>query len=314
MCQVQLCLSVLSLAHTCFLRTGNADVTFGCVPRSTHHPYGSDRQWHHTAYHFLSSSTMVSRAVRSPMVISSTLPPHCRVLCQVLACWWRGGLKCAPADQLLAARLHVLMRRPGVIVVWSSINISQLHLHKLPERCRVVQHSHFFCLHCDPSRCRHYQKKGCVASVSSDTPRMKKLCTYLFPSRLCLSRVLTPSLILTSDRRPLRRARSRWLLTPGPGSRRTGQLGIVCHHWQDEQTEPTGHILTVDLYWSLAVCLTHDTFNAVARPHSGPCLTYLRSKHYQGVRSWQKKKLWTAIERKGRRRAERGNLSLKRGV
>ena len=44
-------------------------------------------------------------------------PPHRRVLCQVPACRWHEGLKCAPADQLWAARLHVSMRRPRVIAV-----------------------------------------------------------------------------------------------------------------------------------------------------------------------------------------------------
>ena len=60
---------------------------------------------------------MGSRALLSPMIISSALPPHRRVLCQVLACWWREGSMCAPADQLLATRPHVSMRRPGVIAV-----------------------------------------------------------------------------------------------------------------------------------------------------------------------------------------------------
>ena len=172
------------------------------------------------------------------MVISSTLPPHRRVLCQVLACRWHEGLMCAPADQLLVARLHVSLRRPGDTLSrsstnisrrrlpgprnglvghrsWSPTNISQLHLHKLPERCRVVCASPSTAdqlhlpgprnglvghrswsstnisqlhLHKLPKRCRvcivrstniaHNAAtlpiKGCVASVSPDTPRMKK--------------------------------------------------------------------------------------------------------------------------------------------
>ena len=44
-------------------------------------------------------------------------PPHRKVQCQVPACWWREGFKCAPADQLLAARLHDLLRRPGDTLV-----------------------------------------------------------------------------------------------------------------------------------------------------------------------------------------------------
>ena len=61
----------------------------------------------------------------SPMVLFS---PHSKVLCQVPACWWREGLKCAPADQLLAARLHVLLRRPGDTLSRSSTNISRRRL------------------------------------------------------------------------------------------------------------------------------------------------------------------------------------------
>ena len=44
------------------------------------------------------------------------------------ACWWREGLKCAPADQLLAARLHVSLRRPGDTCSPSSTNISRRRL------------------------------------------------------------------------------------------------------------------------------------------------------------------------------------------
>ena len=186
----------------------------------------------------------------------ATLPPHRRVLCQVLACRWHEGLKCAPADQLLVARLHVLLRRPGdtrsrsrptspTASPWAaqwacgssqseSTNNLLLHLHKVPKR------SHYFVRSTnirtfDSTVTRHSAatppRKGRVASVSPDTPRMKKLYTYLYPSHLCLSRVLTLSPILASDRRPLRRARSlcSWFLTPGPGSRGTGQLCIVCH-------------------------------------------------------------------------------------
>ena len=89
-----------------------------------------------------------------------------------------------------------------------------------------------FSLHCDPSQFRHFSKKGCMASVSPDTPRIKNSRLHgPVPSHPCHSRVLTPSPILTSDRRLLRRASSqrRWLLTPGPGSRGTGQHGVVCH-------------------------------------------------------------------------------------
>ena len=60
--------------------------------------------------------------------VLSSLPPHRRVLCQVLACRWHEGLKCAPADQLLVARLHVSLRRPGDTLSRSSTNISQRRL------------------------------------------------------------------------------------------------------------------------------------------------------------------------------------------
>ena len=76
-------------------------------------------------YPSLGSTTKGSRALLSPMVL---FPPHRKVLCQVPACWWREGLKCAPADQLLAARLHVLLRRPGDTLSRSSTNISRRRL------------------------------------------------------------------------------------------------------------------------------------------------------------------------------------------
>ena len=69
------------------------------------------------ACHPLGSSTMGSRAFALTHGVLATLSPHRRVLCQVLACRWHEGLKCAPADQLLVARLHILLRRPGVIAV-----------------------------------------------------------------------------------------------------------------------------------------------------------------------------------------------------
>ena len=107
-------------------------------------------------------------------------------------------------------------------------------------------------------------RKGRVASVSPDTPRMKKLYTYLYPSHLCLSRVLTLSRILASDRRPLRRARSlrSWFLTRGPDPGEQDNSASFATR-QDEQTEPTGHTLTVDLYRSLAVCLTRERRRSV---------------------------------------------------
>ena len=47
------------------------------------------------ACHPLGSSTMGSRAFALTHGVLATLPPHRRVLCQVLACWWHDGLKCA---------------------------------------------------------------------------------------------------------------------------------------------------------------------------------------------------------------------------
>ena len=82
-------------------------------------------------------------------------PTHCRVLCQVLACWWREGLKCATAGSAPSrldasprsswsstniSQLHLPGPRNGLVGhrSWSSTNISQLHIHKVPERYRVV--------------------------------------------------------------------------------------------------------------------------------------------------------------------------------
>ena len=68
--------------------------------------------------------------------VLATLPPHRKVLCQAPACRWLEGLKRAPADQLLAARLHVLLRRPGVIAVGVRPTIITTAIHKSPKRCR----------------------------------------------------------------------------------------------------------------------------------------------------------------------------------
>ena len=48
---------------------------------------------------------------------ATRLPTALQRVCQALACWWREGSNCAPADQLWAARLHVLRRRPGDTLV-----------------------------------------------------------------------------------------------------------------------------------------------------------------------------------------------------
>ena len=115
----------VSDGHTPFWRTGRADCHNCCVLRSTSLPYGSGSQWH--------------RAPSIPWVLPPRGPELCsrpwccshrtrNVLCQVPACWWREGLKCAPADQLLAARLHVLLRRPGDTLSRSSTNISRRRL------------------------------------------------------------------------------------------------------------------------------------------------------------------------------------------
>ena len=161
-----------------------------------------------TAIHPLGSTTKGSRALLSPMVL---FPPHRKVLCQVLACWRREGLKCAPADQLLAARLHVLLRRPGDTLSrsstiisrrrlpgprnglvghrsWSSTNISQLlstshqsgtHLLRVDQHRTTVCTSHIS------------EKKGDSASMSPDMPSSGKQLelTGPYPSHLCRTRV-----------------------------------------------------------------------------------------------------------------------------
>ena len=147
-----------------------------------------------------------------------------------------------------SSRIHSHLPEPRLCSLGSSRRHSHLHEARnafAPVLCpRVIadtlasprtfanaHHSHFLF-----TVTRHSSatspKKGCMASVSLDTPRMKKNCTRTCPLRtFYLSRVLTPSPILTSARRLQRRAPSqrRWLLTPGPGSRGTGQLCIVCH-------------------------------------------------------------------------------------
>ena len=63
-----------------------------------------------SATHHLGSSTKGFRALLSPMVL---FPPHRKVLCQVPACWWREGLKCSPADQLLGSAPSRLVASPS---------------------------------------------------------------------------------------------------------------------------------------------------------------------------------------------------------
>ena len=120
---LKLCLSVcLTVTH---FFSGRGALTVTTLLLSSQH-IPSLREWQPvapSAIHPMGSTTKGSRALLSPMVL---FPPHRRVLCQVPACWWREGLKCAPADQLLAARLHVLLRRPGVTLSRSSTNISRL--------------------------------------------------------------------------------------------------------------------------------------------------------------------------------------------
>ena len=143
---------------------------------------------------------------------------------------------CALGSSRIHSHLHearkasiALLGHRGYTRISLSLSIALLghrgHTRISPDLCECPPLA--VSLHCDPSQFRHFTKKGCMASVSHE----EKLYTYLSPSHLCLSHVLTPSPILTSARRLLRRAPSqrRWLLTPGPGSRGTGQLCIVCH-------------------------------------------------------------------------------------
>ena len=158
------------------------------------------------ACHPLGSSTMGSRAFALTHGVLATLPPHRRVLCQVLACWWHEDFKVWYCHAFMFGCVD-----PGVIAVTLAsprgsqcFRISALseghrgYTRISPDLCECPPLA--FSLHCDPSQFRHFPH------------------TYLSPSHLYLSRVLTPSPILTSDRRLLRRAPSqrRWLLTPGP--------------------------------------------------------------------------------------------------
>ena len=125
-------------------------------------------------------------------------PPHRRVLCQALACRWRGRItvrSCRPTAGSAPSRLdasprshcswsstnisqlHLAGPRNGLVGhrSWSSTNISQLHIHKSPERYRVCcafdQHRTVVCLsHIPPSP----KKKRNSASMSPDMPSLKK--------------------------------------------------------------------------------------------------------------------------------------------
>ena len=124
-------------------------------------PSGSDRQWP-CALAIPWALPPWGPELLLTHSVPATLPPHRRVLCQVPACRWHESLKCASADQLLAARLHVLLRRPGLIApCWSPTNnnhncislgramglcviavgvrptIIATALHKSTKRCRI---------------------------------------------------------------------------------------------------------------------------------------------------------------------------------
>ena len=229
-----------------------------------------------SAIHPLGSTTKGSRALLSPMVL---FPPHRKVLCQVPACWRREGKKCAPADQLLAARLHVLLRRPrdtlsrsstnisrrrlpgprnGLVGYrsWSSNNISQLlstshqsgiaFVVRRPTSHNCVNFTHF----------RLPRKKGDSASLYPDMPSSGKRLqpTGPYPSHLCRTRVSVVFLFQHPESRPSRRARSArgwsFALTPVPERNRHPD---VTHHQEGKQTtnngalcEPTGQTQSVD--------------------------------------------------------------------
>ena len=118
------------------------------------------------------------------------VPPHRKVLCQAPACWWREGLKCAPADQLLVARPHVLLRRPGNTAVGIDQHL-QSRLHKYPKRYRICCASTNIAQLCELHTFPPSPKKGDSASLSPDMPSSGKRLqlTRADSSHLCRTRV-----------------------------------------------------------------------------------------------------------------------------
>ena len=117
-----------------------------------------------------------------------------------------------------------------------------------------------FALHCDPSQFRHFPIKRMHGygvpghATHGKNSRLRGPVT----SHPCHSRVLTPSPILYGE--PPLNVGDYSLRFRDPGEQANTAPYATR---QDEQTENTGPTLTVDLYWSLAVCLTRERLRSV---------------------------------------------------
>ena len=205
----------------------------------------------------------------------AALPSHRRVLCQVPACWWREGLKCD------FARPHIWLRHPGDTAVRVDQQSSQLHLpgprnglvgHRSRSRptspcgrncCALTNIAQLCVLHTLPPSLKKKGMRGFGvpghATHEENSTRTCPLCTFVSQ---CLDSFPDPSSLRTADHygEPALNVGGYSLRVRDPGEQdNTASYATR----QDEQTEPTGHTLTVDLYWSLAVCLTRERRRSV---------------------------------------------------
>ena len=151
------------------------------------------------ACHPLGSSTMGSRAFALTYGVLATLPHRTAEYCVRYS--RAGGMKCGTATPSCSdawtqesSRLHSHLPEPRPCALGSSRIHSHLHEARKasiallghrgytrisPDLCECPPLA--FSLHCDPSQFRHFPKKGCMASVSPGTPRMKKKRTVHVP-------------------------------------------------------------------------------------------------------------------------------------
>ena len=160
-----------------------------------------------------------------------SFPRHCRVLCQVPACRWREGLKCAPGQQTncapsapsssLRSPVQQTNCAPGLAVdLWvSAVVVDQHRLTTTPRGSKAGR----------IRRLRLPRKKEtrlqCPPTCQAPEKTRANRALLLAPlSHTCLCCLPVP----TPDSRP-RRARSArgWLFTPAPGPKGKGQHDLT---------------------------------------------------------------------------------------
>ena len=132
--QVQLCLSVLSLGHTCFQRAGNTDLPHSAAFRAARSIPKGVTGSAPNAYHLLGSLTKGSRALLSPL--ASLLHSH-RTAEYCVRYSRAGGMKvlkcgtaapsCSDAWTQESSRIHSHLPEPRHCALGSSRIHSHLH-------------------------------------------------------------------------------------------------------------------------------------------------------------------------------------------